>query len=152
MLAFWESVADLRRIELVVLLIGMFTPVICGTVLLTVRHRIKVILEQSNRSQLFSTSETVEKLEAHIKRLESNLTSSRQENVVLHRVTAPRQLTEDAGNRLVETLRGIKAAPVIVSAYAFEEEKLHALTIGCNDYISKPIKRSMLISLIEKYI
>ena len=46
-----------------------------------------------------------------------------------------------------------KTVPIIAqTAYAFEEEKQHALLLGCNDYISKPIKRAMLISLIEKYI
>jgi len=43
--------------------------------------------------------------------------------------------------------------PIIAqTAYAFEEEKQHALKLGCNDYISKPIKRAMLVALIEKYI
>ena len=43
--------------------------------------------------------------------------------------------------------------PIIAqTAYAFEEERQHALKIGCNDYISKPIKRETLIAIIEKYL
>ena len=46
-----------------------------------------------------------------------------------------------------------KNVPIIAqTAYAFEEEKQHALQLGCNDYISKPLKRENLIALIEKYI
>jgi len=52
----------------------------------------------------------------------------------------------------VEIRKVNKTVPIIAqTAYAFEEEKQHALKLGCNDYISKPIKRDMLISLIEKY-
>jgi PAS domain S-box-containing protein len=53
----------------------------------------------------------------------------------------------------VEIRKINKNVPIIAqTAYAFEEEKQHALRLGCNDYISKPIKRTMLIALIEKYI
>ena len=53
----------------------------------------------------------------------------------------------------IEIRKFNKDVPIIAqTAYAFEEEKLYALNIGCNDYISKPIKRTMLISLIEKYL
>jgi PAS domain S-box-containing protein len=43
--------------------------------------------------------------------------------------------------------------PVIAqTAYAFNEEKELILSAGCDDYISKPIDRNKLISLIDKYI
>jgi PAS domain S-box-containing protein len=53
----------------------------------------------------------------------------------------------------IEIRKFNKNVPIIAqTAYAFEEEKQYALNIGCNDYISKPIKRTMLISLIEQYL
>jgi len=42
--------------------------------------------------------------------------------------------------------------PIIAqTAYAFSSEKEEILSIGCNDYISKPISKEHLLKLIEKY-
>ncbi|MEA3391692.1 MAG: ATP-binding protein, partial [Candidatus Marinimicrobia bacterium] len=38
------------------------------------------------------------------------------------------------------------------TAYAFSGDRKKALEIGCNDYISKPIKEDMLIEIIEKLL
>jgi hypothetical protein len=122
MLAIWESVTDLRRIEFIALLVGMITPVLCGTILLTVRQRVKTLIDQSNQSQTFAHHESVQKLETLKQRLESDLVNTQKGLSALRRVTAPRQLTQADGDLLIEKLRGVKAAPVIVSAYSFEEE------------------------------
>ncbi len=122
MLEFWDSVADLRRIEFVALLVGMITPVLCGTLLLTVRQRVKTLLTQSSQSQVFTHHENVEKLESQKQRLESSLASSQKELLTLRRVTSPRQLTEADESVLIEKLRTVKGAPVIVAAYSYEEE------------------------------
>jgi len=46
-----------------------------------------------------------------------------------------------------------KKLPVIaISAYASEEDKSKALEAGCIDYITKPIKKELLINLINKHI
>ncbi len=43
--------------------------------------------------------------------------------------------------------------PVIAqSAYAFENEKQISLQAGCDDYITKPIKKDTLIGTLKKYI
>ena len=43
--------------------------------------------------------------------------------------------------------------PIIAqSAYAFENEKQKSFDAGCNDYITKPIKKDELINLLKKYI
>lgn len=43
--------------------------------------------------------------------------------------------------------------PIIAqTAYAMSQDRQKALDAGCNDYISKPMKRKDLISLIEKHI
>jgi hypothetical protein len=122
MLAFWESVSDLRRIELIALLVGMITPVLCGTILLTVRQRVKTLLAQSSQSQAFTHHDSVQRLESQKQRLESDFAVSQKELSTLRRVTAPRQLTEADENLLIEKLRTLKGAPVIVAAYTYEEE------------------------------
>jgi CheY-like chemotaxis protein len=46
-----------------------------------------------------------------------------------------------------------KKIPIIAqTAYAFSGDKEKALEAGCNDYISKPIKFSELIGLLNKYL
>jgi hypothetical protein len=122
MLAFWESVTDLRRIEFIALVVGMIAPVLCGTILLTVRQRVKILLAQSSQSQVFTHHESVQKLESQKQRLETDLVTTQKELSVLRRVTSPRQLTEVDENVMIEKLRRIKAAPVIVAAYSYEEE------------------------------
>ncbi|MCX6153159.1 MAG: PAS domain S-box protein [Candidatus Kapabacteria bacterium] len=43
--------------------------------------------------------------------------------------------------------------PIIAqTAYAFTEEKKNILTAGCDDYISKPYEKAVLLNLIEKYL
>lgn len=43
--------------------------------------------------------------------------------------------------------------PIIAqTAYAMSQDRQKAIDAGCNDYISKPMKRKDLISLIEKHI
>ncbi len=45
-----------------------------------------------------------------------------------------------------------KTIPIIAqTAYAFSSDKENAIEAGCNDYISKPINESELISLIQRY-
>lgn len=43
--------------------------------------------------------------------------------------------------------------PIIAqTAYAFESEKEEAIQTGCNDYLTKPINKDDLLSVISKYI
>jgi hypothetical protein len=42
--------------------------------------------------------------------------------------------------------------PVIAqTAYAMNEDKVKAAEAGCDDYITKPIKRGELLAMMEKY-
>ena len=42
--------------------------------------------------------------------------------------------------------------PVIVqSAYAMNEDKTKAFAAGCDDYLTKPIRREELMAMVEKY-
>lgn len=38
------------------------------------------------------------------------------------------------------------------TAFAFEEDKTRVIEAGCNDFISKPIKREALYKIIEKNV
>jgi len=43
--------------------------------------------------------------------------------------------------------------PVIaLTAYAMNDDKIKALDAGCDDYISKPVRKSELLAIVEKYI
>jgi two-component system cell cycle response regulator DivK len=43
--------------------------------------------------------------------------------------------------------------PIIVqTAYAREEDRQKIETSGCNDFITKPIKREILLKAISKYL
>jgi len=37
------------------------------------------------------------------------------------------------------------------TAYALSGDREKALEAGCNDYISKPIKKEMLVALLQQY-
>jgi hypothetical protein len=121
-MTFWESVSDLRRIEFIVILVTMILPIISGTVLLTIRQRIKTIHTQSTRNQGTTYQENVQALQEEKERQGRELANARGELSILRHVTAPRKITEAQEIALIDHLSGVKAAPVIVSAYAFEEE------------------------------
>lgn len=43
--------------------------------------------------------------------------------------------------------------PIIAqTAYAFSEDRDKALSVGCTDYLSKPISKAKLLNIIEKYL
>jgi FOG: CheY-like receiver len=46
-----------------------------------------------------------------------------------------------------------KEIPIVANtAYAMEADREKAIEAGCNDYISKPTDRKLLINLISKYL
>lgn len=52
--------------------------------------------------------------------------------------------------RLIRELR--PDIPIIAqTAYAFSDDRLKALDSGCNDYVSKPISKDVIIKIVEKY-
>ncbi|MDD4514754.1 ATP-binding protein [Massilibacteroides sp.] len=57
----------------------------------------------------------------------------------------------------IETTKQIrkvsKDIPIIaVTAYAYEEEKKKAMQSGCNDFISKPVDKNILLEILTKHI
>jgi len=53
----------------------------------------------------------------------------------------------------IEIKKFNKYIPVIAqTAYALSEEKEQAMVAGCDDYITKPIRRDDLIALMAKYL
>src|SRR5688572_9811187 len=121
-MTFWGSVTELRQIEYIALLITMIVPIVSGTILFTVRHRIKTIQTLSNQNQAASFRDNVHDLAMNKHQLIQELSTARKEVAALRRLTAPRQIDERQETILLERLRGVQASPVIVSAYAFEEE------------------------------
>lgn len=46
-----------------------------------------------------------------------------------------------------------KDLPIIaLTAYAMADDKDTSLEAGCNDYISKPVKRNRIFSILDKYL
>ena len=53
--------------------------------------------------------------------------------------------------RKYEKVNNLKPIPIIaLSAYAFKEENEKSIEAGCNEHITKPINKKMLISLVKK--
>jgi CheY-like chemotaxis protein len=45
------------------------------------------------------------------------------------------------------------SVPVIAqTAFAFESDRTKALDAGCDEYISKPVKKDLLIEMVKKYL
>lgn len=62
-------------------------------------------------------------------------------------------LPQKNGLKALKEIRdmGIKVPVIAETAYAMPDEKQLILESGCDDYIAKPIHKSLLMSLIEKY-
>ena len=70
-------------------------------------------------------------------------------NIVLMDIKMP----EMNGYEATRKIRSFNKDVIIIAqtAFALEGDKQKVLDAGCNDYISKPIFKKSLISLIEKY-
>jgi len=121
-MSFWDTVADLRRIEFIAILITMIVPLLSGTLILKIRHRIKTLQTLTSQNQGSTYQENIHGLGAENNRLSKELTSAHNELIMLRRINAPRHMTELQEQILIGQLRGVQAAPVIVAAYAFEDE------------------------------
>ena len=129
--ALWESVAALRRVEFVTLLITLIVPLLSGTVLLTLRQSIKTLQSDSSQNQISFYEERVGRLERQNHTFALELQQARGHINTLQTAVAPRQISPYQTDLLLDRLRGVKAAPVLVAAYAFEEESaLYAADIA----------------------
>ena len=100
----------------------MVVPLLGGTFLLSLRYRIRTLLERSGETQTAFYQGNVGRRDYTIQVLRDQLHQAKSELSAFKSVHAPRHLSAAQEDILVEKLRGAKAAPVIVSAYAFEEE------------------------------
>lgn len=64
------------------------------------------------------------------------------------------RLPDFDGYNITSQIRRKNPEVIIIAqtAYASEEDRQRALSVGCNDYISKPINENHLSSLINRYI
>ena len=58
------------------------------------------------------------------------------------------------GYEATQAIRGFRPDLPIVAqtAYVMEEEKYKVIDVGCNDLITKPIKKDILLRKVAKYI
>ena len=70
-------------------------------------------------------------------------------DLILLDVNLPEMNGYEVASRIRKTNQEIKI--FAQTAYSISSEKHIALEAGCNEFISKPIKRADLIALIQKY-
>jgi hypothetical protein len=121
-MVFWDSVAALRKIEVLMILLSVGVPFFCGTVLFTVRHRIHHLLTRASETRGLSYQDNVERLENTNRLLSQDLKTAQGELSSLHRVLAPREISPAQEAVLLEKLSGVPGAPVILCSYALNEE------------------------------
>jgi hypothetical protein len=63
------------------------------------------------------------------------------------------QMPDMGGYEATRQIRQFNKNVVIIAqtAYGLSGDREKAIEAGCNDYISKPIKRAELLALIQKY-
>ncbi|NJK93892.1 MAG: response regulator, partial [Bacteroidales bacterium] len=63
------------------------------------------------------------------------------------------RLPDIDGYIVTQAIRKLKPHSIIIAqtAYAAAEDMEKSIKAGCNDYISKPVKRELLLSILEKY-
>ncbi|MFN8258215.1 MAG: ATP-binding protein, partial [Bacteroidales bacterium] len=64
------------------------------------------------------------------------------------------RLPDINGYQVTNTIKEVFPDTIIIAqtAYAAPEDKTRALESGCNDYISKPIKKELLLNMIKKHL
>ena len=59
----------------------------------------------------------------------------------------------DGVRATIEIRRFNKDIPIIAqTAYVFESDRIEAMNAGCNDYLSKPIRRNQFLKKMQEYI
>ncbi len=76
-----------------------------------------------------------------------------QENGDIDLITMDLQIAGINGFETTRRIREFNKDVVIIaqSAYAMVHDKKKALSVGCNDFITKPIEKSEFMSLVNKY-
>lgn len=116
---------------------------------------IHVLIVEDDEFSAIHLAAVVEELTSHIDTVSNGIDAikmCREDNsidVILMDIKMPYM----SGFEATEAIRSFNKNVKIIAqtAFAFEEDKKKALAVGCNDYISKPIKREKLIALIQSY-
>ena len=76
------------------------------------------------------------------------LAASLQPEVILMDLQMPRLGGVEATKILRE--RGYSRPIVALTAHALKEDRVRCLSVGCTDYLTKPIERAHLVRVLEK--
>ncbi len=71
-------------------------------------------------------------------------------NMILMDIKMP-EMDGIEATRLIRTFNN-QVVIIAQTAFNFPEFKENAFKAGCNDYLSKPVKKSELVSIIKKYL
>ena len=76
------------------------------------------------------------------------------ENPTVNLILMDIKMPEMDGCDVTKEIRKLNASVPIIAqtAYALEEEKIKSLEAGCNAYITKPINKKDLLSLIDSFL
>jgi len=116
---------------------------------------LKIIIAEDDESSSQLISIVARKLGGEIINVQNGTEAVRAclENPEIDLILMDIQMPEMNGYEATRQIRQFNTDVIIIAqtAYALSGDKEKALEAGCNDYISKPIRRDELMTLIQKY-
>ena len=117
--------------------------------------KIHILIAEDEEFNYLYLAESLNEFNVQLYRAKDGLTAVEicQENPQIHQVLMDIRMPVMDGYTATKEIKKFRPElPVIAqTAYAMETDKRRALEEGCDDYISKPIKRKDLINIISKY-
>ena len=116
---------------------------------------IKILIAEDDETSEMLIKIRVEKFGKEILKVRNGLDAVEllRNNPDIDLVLMDIQMPEMDGYEATRQIRQFNKNVVIIAqtAYGFSGDRERAIDAGCNDYISKPIKKEELLSLIQKY-
>jgi len=118
-------------------------------------NKLKILIVEDDAGMEFLLTETVEDFcsELLIARDGMDALEISRNNLDLDLILMDIRMPKMDGYEVTEEIRHFNKDVVIIAqtACAFSSDKEKALSVGCNDYVSKPIDTALFESLIDKY-